>query len=29
MLYPDSHTLDVILSNSAFTVSLILKPEFA
>ncbi len=24
-LYPDSHTLDVILSNNAFTVSLILK----
>jgi hypothetical protein len=26
-LYPDSHTLDVILSNNAFTVSLIIKPE--
>ena len=24
-LYPDSHTLDVILSNNAFTVSLIIK----
>jgi LytS/YehU family sensor histidine kinase len=28
-LYPDSHTLDVILSKNAFTVSLIIKPEFA
>ena len=26
-LYPDSHTLDVILSNNAFTVSLIIKPR--
>ncbi len=28
-LYPDAYTLDVILSNSAFTVSLILKSKVA
>jgi len=28
-LYPDSHTLDVILKNNTFTVSLIIKPRAA
>ena len=26
-LYPDSHTLDVILKNNTFTVSLIIKTQ--
>jgi LytS/YehU family sensor histidine kinase len=29
MLYPDSHTVDVILSSNVFTVSLIIKNQFA
>ena len=28
-LYPDSHTLDVILGNNAFTVSLVIKTKAA
>jgi two-component system, LytTR family, sensor kinase len=28
-LYPDAYTLDVILSNSSFTVSLMLKTKAA